>query len=155
MPIDTRNSRPFRPGTTGWTEDDLYDPRIEQLWERGRYEIVQGVLTKLPAVDVQAALSLNRLVDQVRRHFEEHSIQGDFGSGVDVVVSPVRVSHADVIFLTPEQLERQAAAPANPRQSHNIRYGRLRVAPELVIESISPGHELHALCFNWPKSGFR
>jgi Uma2 family endonuclease len=42
------SSKPFKPGTTGWTASDLDDPRIEGKWLRGSYEIVQGVLTRMP-----------------------------------------------------------------------------------------------------------
>lgn len=42
------SSRPFEPGTTGWTVHDLDDPEIERQWFQGRYEIVEGVLTKIP-----------------------------------------------------------------------------------------------------------
>ena len=42
------SSKPFEPGTTGWTASDLDDPAIEREWFRGRYEIVEGVLTKMP-----------------------------------------------------------------------------------------------------------
>lgn len=42
------SSRPFEPGTTGWTVHDLDDPEIERQWFEGRYEIVEGVLTKMP-----------------------------------------------------------------------------------------------------------
>ena len=38
----------FVAGTLGWTADDLDDPRIERLWDQGRYEIVEGVLTQMP-----------------------------------------------------------------------------------------------------------
>ena len=47
MPL-TVESRPFLPGTTGWTASDLDDPQIERLWFSGRYEIVEGVLTSMP-----------------------------------------------------------------------------------------------------------
>ncbi|HWE01706.1 MAG TPA: Uma2 family endonuclease [Tepidisphaeraceae bacterium] len=47
------------------------------------------------------------------------------------------------MFLTPDQLQWQAAAQAARKKPTRLRYGRLRVAPELVIESISLGHELH------------
>lgn len=43
----SKADKPFEPGTTGWTAADLDDPRIEREWFRGRYEIVEGVLTLL------------------------------------------------------------------------------------------------------------
>jgi Uma2 family endonuclease len=131
------------PGTTGWTEDDLYDPRIERLWERGRYEIVEGILTKMPAALLDVSLPLSRLTDQIKYHLAKFSIPGEFGFEVDLVVNNIRVPKVDAVFLTPAQLQQQAAVQAKRVQRKKVRYGRLRVAPELVIESISPGHELH------------
>jgi hypothetical protein len=40
--------RVFEPGTTGWSVDDLYDPEIQLQWSEGRFELVDGVLTKTP-----------------------------------------------------------------------------------------------------------
>lgn len=48
MPRGALSSKPFRPGTTGWSASDLDDPRIEGKWLRGSYEIVEGVLTRMP-----------------------------------------------------------------------------------------------------------
>ena len=143
MTIRTPSSRRFLPGTTGWTEDDLYDPRIERLWERGRYEIVEGVLTKMPPALIEGSLPLDKLVDQVKDHLRRHSIPGNFGFELDLVINKIRVPRVDVVFLTPEQLQQQAVEQAKLTPRRKLRYGRLRVAPELVIESISPGHELH------------
>jgi Uma2 family endonuclease len=64
-------------------------------------------------------------------------------SEVDLVVNQIRVPRVDPVFITPEQLHRQAVVQAKHKRRSNVRYGRLRIAPERVIESISPGHELH------------
>ena len=65
MSLDT-TSRKFRPGTTGWTAGDLDDPAIEATWERGRYEIVEGVLTKLPPAILDSAITLGRFIHAVQ-----------------------------------------------------------------------------------------
>src|SRR5580704_6194169 len=137
------HTRRFVPGTTGWTEDDLSDPRIERLWERGRYEIVEGVLTKMPAAYLQGSLPLKRLVSQVESHLKQHGIGSEFAFEVDLVVNQVRVPRVDCVLLTPQQLAQQASIDAKQKRRPNVRYGRVRVVPELVIESLSPGHELH------------
>jgi Uma2 family endonuclease len=62
---------------------------------------------------------------------------------VDIVVHNIRVPRVDAVFLTPEQLRKQEQAQAKRKSRSKLRYGRLRVPPELVIESVSPGHELH------------
>ena len=43
------SSREFKAGTTGWTLDDLRDPEIRRLWDAGHFEIIDGVLTPMPA----------------------------------------------------------------------------------------------------------
>jgi hypothetical protein len=137
------HSRRFVPGTTGWTEDDLNDPAVEQLWDHGGCEIVEGVLTKMPAAYLEGSLPLRRLTRQVERHIEESPAPGEFAFEVDMVINRIRVSRVDAVFLTSDQLRRQSEIQAARKQRPGVRYGRLRVAPELVIESISIGHELH------------
>lgn len=142
--LRTAHSRRFVPGTTGWTEDDLDDPQINRRWERGGYEIVEGVLTKMPAAYLEGSLPLRRLVRQIERHLEDKGLPGEFAFEVDLVVNRVRVPRVDAVFLTAEQIEAQAAIEAARKKRHGqVRYGRLRVAPKLIIESISIGHELH------------
>jgi Uma2 family endonuclease len=133
----------FVPGTTGWSEDDLDEPRIEARWERGGYEIVEGVLARTPAAYLQESLPLGRLVRQVERHLETNRLPGEFAFGVDLVVDPIRVARVDALLLTPEQIRKQAQIEARRKRPRPISYGRLRVAPQLIIESISIGHELH------------
>ncbi|HWE98068.1 MAG TPA: Uma2 family endonuclease [Tepidisphaeraceae bacterium] len=143
MPLHATHSRRFLPGTTGWTEDALDDPRIERLWAQGRFEIVEGVLTKMPAAYLEGSLPLRRLVRQIENHLNQTGTSGEFGFEMDLVINRIRVSRVDAAFLTPGQLARQMEAQARLPKRTKLRYGRLRVAPELVIESASPGHELH------------
>jgi Uma2 family endonuclease len=145
--IRATSPRRFVPGTTGWTEDDLDDPRIERLWDRGAYEIVEGVLTRMPAAYLEGSVPLRRLVRQVERYLDDHAIPGEFAFEVDLVANQVCIPRVDAVFLTPDQLQQQAAIQANrptrrPSRTRP-RYGRLRVPPSLAIESISVGHELH------------
>jgi Uma2 family endonuclease len=133
----------FVPGTTGWSEDDLNLPRIEALWERGGYEIVEGVLTRMPAAYLQGSLPLGRLVRQVERHMETNRLPGEFAFEVDLIIDPIRVARVDAVLLSAEQLQQQARIEARRKRPPPITYGRLRVAPQLIIESISIGHELH------------
>ncbi|HZL35963.1 MAG TPA: Uma2 family endonuclease [Tepidisphaeraceae bacterium] len=141
LPVPTL--RRFTPGTTGWTEDDLDDPGIERLWHRGGYEIIEGVLTKMPAAYLDGSLPLRRLVRQVERQLEQRSIAGEFAFEVDLVINQIRIPVVDAVFLTQAQMEQQGAIQGARKSRRSLRYGRLRVAPELIIESISPGHELH------------
>lgn len=42
-------TRIFEPGTLGWSADDLAYLEFRRLWAEGSYEIVDGVLTIMPA----------------------------------------------------------------------------------------------------------
>src|SRR5437773_6063737 len=99
--------KPFEPGTTGWTANDLDDPAIEREWFRGRYEIVEGVLTKMPPAYFTGGESLFKLMKCIDRHCEAHGPAGSFAPEVDIVIDQPRVGIADAVFLTPEQRVRQ------------------------------------------------
>jgi hypothetical protein len=60
--------RPFVPGTTGWTAEDLDDPAIERQWFEGRYGIVDGVLTTMPPAYFVGQQSLEELVFILKAH---------------------------------------------------------------------------------------
>jgi len=61
MTLAAEISRPFEPGTTGWSVEDLDSPEYEGLWLNGHYEIIEGVLTKMPAAYADGAVPLGRL----------------------------------------------------------------------------------------------
>jgi Uma2 family endonuclease len=134
--------KPFEPGTTGWTASDLDDPAIEREWFRGRYEIVEGVLTKMPPAYFTGGESLFKLMKLVDRHCEIHGPAGTFAMEVDIVIDEPRVALADAVFLTTEQRARQNEASRRAGKVDAQRT-RILVPPWLIIESVSPGHELH------------
>lgn len=143
-PARAKCPRRFAVGTTGWSADDLDDPRIERLWERGRYEIVEGVLARMPPAYYEGALPVGRLQSIVVIHLHSTGQRGDFAPEVDFIINRKRVARADLIFVTPEDHERQVRAyreRGTPRPK--IRFGRLMVPPTLVVESVSIGHEEH------------
>lgn len=139
---DDAERRRFVPGTIGWTADDLDDPEVERLWFDGRYEIVEGVLTQMPAAYLDSSGALIRLVSMLMDFAKANHIDGKFAVETDLVLHPMRVPRADAVFMTAEALRRQEAANAASRLPRG-RYGRVRVTPVLVIESVSPGHEAH------------
>lgn len=59
-PITRR--RRFSAGTTGWTASHLDDPRIELFWDSGRFEIVEGVLTRMPPAHYDCSVALYKLI---------------------------------------------------------------------------------------------
>jgi Uma2 family endonuclease len=142
MTAPATSFRPFEPGTTGWTVDDLNDPEIARLWDRGAYEIVEGVLTKMPPAYHDGTLPLARLRRIIERHLDAHRIAGELTTEDDVVIGPKRVVRVDMMFVTPEDHKRQQAANAE-RGNPQLKFGRMLVPPTLIIESLSPGHESH------------
>jgi Uma2 family endonuclease len=135
-------SRPFEPGTTGWSLDDLNDPDVERRWETGSYEIVEGVLTTMPPAYFDGSSSLYLLTRLVDIHLERIGMKGRFAPEADLILAPQRIARPDMVFLTDEAAaiqKRLNARQGDPR----LTYGRLRVPPTLIIESPSPGHEDH------------
>jgi Uma2 family endonuclease len=136
------SSKRFKVGTTGWTASDLDDPRIEGKWLRGSYEIVEGVLTRMPPAYFIGGNSLYRLMRAVSAHQDAARILGEFSVEVDIVVDEERVAKADAIWMTPDEETRQADA-ANRAGRPDPKRSRILVPPSLIIESVSPGHERH------------
>ena len=134
------SSRPFVPGTTGWTARDLDDPAIEREWFRGRYEIIEGVLAELAPGYFAAGRAVVSLLYKVVVQVGESA--GDFACGVDIVMDEMRVVRADAAFLTPfdEKKQIEAARIAGRIDPNRT---RILIPPTLVIESMSPGHEFH------------
>lgn len=144
MPRGVASSKPFKPGTTGWVAADLEDPKIEARWVQGRYEIVEGVLTEMPAAYFSGAKRLYRLQLQVSMHQQATKSAGSFANEVDIVIDDSRVVRADAVWMTPQDEARQAAVVARVAAAgHDPDRVRLLVAPTLAIESVSPGHEAH------------
>jgi Uma2 family endonuclease len=136
------SSKPFEPGTTGWTASDLDNPAIEREWFRGRYEIVEGVLTKMPPAYFTGGEALFTLMVLLNSHFKQNGPRGSFAMEVDIIVDEARVAVADAVFLTVEQRSRQNDASRRAGKV-DADHTRILVRPLLIIESISPGHELH------------
>jgi Uma2 family endonuclease len=135
--------RKFIPGTTGWTVDDLDDPQIETLWHGGRYEIVEGVLTRMPPAYFDGSSILDELLYVLRAHIETAALGGKLAREVDVILGQRRLPIVDALYLSPTDLEKQRRAHAATGKRKQLKYGRILVPPTLVIESISLGHEAH------------
>ena len=135
--------RKFVPGTTGWSVDDLDDPAIERLWNKGRYEIVEGVLTRMPPAMYDGGMALQRLVRLVANHAESIGLGDGFAFEVDLILNERRLPVVDACFLTPQEQEAQKIAHAARGRRKHLKYGRILVPPMLIIESVSEGHEAH------------
>lgn len=136
--------RAFIPGTTGWSADDLLDPEIERLWDKGRYEIVEGVLTIVPPAEFASSSALFRLCTIVTRFMEDHGLKGSFGPETDYIVTPQRIARTDaVLILEADYPKLRRTSQVSKRSRRKGRIGRITVPPTLVIELISPGNEAH------------
>ena len=142
MTLASHESKPFAPGTTGWTASDLDDPSIERLWLDGRYEIVEGVLTTMPPAYFVGGNALFNLLFRLKQHVVEQRLGYRFATEVDVVVDERRVARTDAVMLTPEDEAHQLAATARAHRTDAART-RILVPPTLAIEAVSPGHESH------------
>ena len=135
----------FVAGTTGWTASDLDDPHIEGLWERGRYEIVEGVLTRMPPAHYDSSVALYKLIRLIAPVVERNDPGAVFPTEVDVIVGERRVPRVDAIYLSPQDRKNQKHQNALQGSGRRklLRYGRILVPPTLIIESLSEGHEAH------------
>ncbi|MGH7971524.1 MAG: Uma2 family endonuclease, partial [Limisphaerales bacterium] len=142
MAMLAETSRSFEPGSTGWAAHDLDDPRIERLWEEGRYEIIEGVLTQMPAARYDGQKRLQRLAEAVNDCLRSQGRAERLVLEVDLVLGDLRVVRADALLLTPADEQRQR--DENKRAGHDEGdFGRIIVPPTLLIESVSLGHERH------------
>ena len=132
----------FEPGTFGWVASDLDDPKIEREWFKGRYEIVEGVLAKMPPAYFTGGSALTELINQVTWHLRQRGHKWRFATEVEVVVDQIRVPRADAVLLSKEDAQKQRAA-AKVAGKRDPRRALILVPPTLVIESVSPGHELY------------
>src|SRR5258708_7966851 len=133
MATPVTSSRPFQAGTGGWSAADLDDPDIARQWDEGRFEIVEGVLSSMPAAYLDSSRALKRLVRVVERHLDDAAIGGEVDLEVDFVAAGNRVPRVDAVYMTPEDDRRQQQANAN-RGRRDLKYGRLLVPPTLIIE---------------------
>ncbi len=136
--------RAFVPGTTGWSADDLLDPEVERHWDKGRYEIVEGVLTIVPPAEFASSASLFRLCMVITRFMESHGLKGSFGPETDYILTPERVARTDALLIMETDFPKhRRTSQVSKRSRRKGRIGRITVPPTLVIELVSPGHEAH------------
>ena len=138
-PIDT-SLRPFEPGTTGWSASDLDDPEIERLWFQGRYEIVDGALTKMAPAYFTGGEASSNLLYMLQTHVRKHRLGGGFAFETDIIVDEARVAVADFVYMTADDKKQRAVKLARRRDPNRT---RILIPPTLIVESISPGHEKH------------
>jgi Uma2 family endonuclease len=132
----------FEPGSTGWSASDLDDPRIEAEWFKGRFEIIEGVIARMPPAYLYTQRSLRELVRVVEAHLAARGITDGLIHEVDLVIDESRVLICDVMLVTADLLASQLEA-AKAADRDDVEKTRILVPPKLIIESVSPGHERH------------
>lgn len=142
MSVSSTTSRPFKVGTPGWSASDLDDPVIERQWFAGRYELVEGVLTEMPAAYFAGGNAVANVLVQVSAYSKAHRLKWRFATEADIVIDQARVVVADLAMLTPADSKRQTEAMKSAGKSDPRRV-RILAPPTLIVESVSPGHELH------------
>lgn len=135
----------FASGTTGWTASDLDDPQIEAVWERRHYEIIEGVLARMPPGHYDSSVALGRLIEVLLPAARVGDERAVIPTEVDVVGGELRVPKVDALYLSPQDREKQKQLNAIDAQGarRHLTYGRILVPPTLIIESLSRGHEDH------------
>ena len=130
----------FEVGTTGWTDSDLHHPAIGSAWNNGRYEIIEGVLTKMAAALARGGGPTGQLIILLGHHLYESTLGGEVMPELDLLLNPRRVLLADIAVMLPEDIRRQQeVVPA----ADDWRDHRVMVPPTLVVETLSRGHEVH------------
>src|SRR5438270_528730 len=138
MTLAVAEKKEFKVGTTGWTVDDLDDPAIERLWELGSYEIIEGVLTEMPAAYYDSGGTVAELASIIKGWLNERKLKGGLSIETDLVLNRRRIPKVDLMYLTAAQ-EREQRKLSRQRGRPGVRFGRIVVPPELVLESISLG----------------
>jgi len=134
--------RTLEPGTSGWTASDLDDPRIAEQWDHGRFEIINGVLKKMPPANFTHGEVLFELLSLLRDHFRSRGIDARSSIEVDLIVGEDDVLRVDGMLILEQEVAAQKTVLVQQSRDPAM-LGRIRVAPRLVIESVSPGHERH------------
>src|SRR3982751_5372533 len=71
-------------GTIGWSAKDLEDPEIRFLWDQGRFEIIDGVLTVMPPAYFRGGMVVDNLKFLLRSYFKAQQIRAVFSGEVDI-----------------------------------------------------------------------
>lgn len=132
----------LQPGTVGWSVQDLDDPQIRALWDAGRYEIIGGALAVMPATSFRSGMVVDNLKFALRDYFARQQVRAATSSGVELIIEEAYVLRADAVLVLGDDFARFDALrieqPGTTWEDHP-----LTLPPTLIVESVSPGHELH------------
>lgn len=142
--IDTLTSakKQLRPGTDGWTVSDLDDPELSTAFEVGRFEIVSGILKEMPPAYFDHGSVVIDLLVAARAAGRRVGRRSRISTEVDFILSEDDLLRVDGMLLDIDNVNLQKQVLVQLGADAR-RLGRIRVAPLLVIESVSPGHARH------------
>jgi Uma2 family endonuclease len=132
----------LKPGTMGWTASEMEDPILRRLWDAGRYEILDGVLTIMPAAFFIGGESAETLAYLLRCYLKDKKIPAAFSTKVDIQINETRLVRSDFVAVFGDDLAKFKALKFPPPHT-DWRKHALTIPPTLVIESVSQGHENH------------
>ena len=133
--------RHLRPGSGGWTADELMRGPLANDYEVARLELIDGVLTNMPA-KMLAGPSLFRLMVLLDAASKAAGAEGLMWMEATMQVSATYAPEADGVFVTEEQVAeqvRRATAEGYPDPEN----APLFVPPLIVVEAVSEGHKRH------------
>lgn len=101
---------------------------FESLPEGTLAEIINNNLVMSPAPDFEHQDIVYELATLLRAYVKEKNLGKVVGAPVDVYLNPENVYQPDVLFLSSERM-------------NLVKNGKIKGAPDLVIEVLSPGTE--------------
>ena len=70
----------LRPGTLGWTASEMENPVLRRLWDEGRYEILDGILTVMPAASFLGGQCSAELLYLLKNYLRDRKIPAQFST---------------------------------------------------------------------------
>ena len=142
MVASNPTTRPFAPGSSGWCVADLDEPQIARQWEQTPVEMLEGVLVQMGAAYFDHSEVVGALLFMVKSHLRAQGRSARVAFEVDLIADEDTIFKADGMLILPEDVERQHARLRELNRDTG-ELGRIRIAPTLIVESVSEGHERH------------
>ena len=133
--------RHLRPGSAGWTADELMRGPLANDFDVARLELINGVLTSMPAM-LLAGPSLFRLLVILDAAAKDAGQEGIIWQEAKLQTDDDHAPLADGVFLTFEQ-EARHAGEATARGYPDSDNAPLFVPPLILVEALSEGHKRH------------
>ena len=115
-----------------------YEQYLTEGEVMARYDIIRGVRFFMPAPKWKHQRIADAVVGLLRRYERENGRGFALSAPFDVLIRrvPLQTRQPDVLFISHEQIQRAGGVPEE---------GALEVAPELVIEILSPSDTARVL----------